>query len=248
MDIRVIGADISDLERHLKLDQQDTAEAMPKALNLTAQDAYYAERVNLQKNFDIRSANLLRFAAPNALGASERATRQRLYVVIEAKKWSGPLLMPFEEGTPKTQKDQLFPLAWHTQEIDPNNPGDRKLYPANLGLAPRRTVKGTYTSRVRVVNTKGPGNSVGKPVVIYHGKNNTFALVPGVHKLNNPKAAGIYQRLSNRPGDIRMIWAYTAVKPRPAILNWVQVAEVTIDNQFGPRMLDALDQALADSR
>lgn len=243
MDVRVITTDIEALARQLEVDRKQMSYAASVALNWVALDTYQAERAHLQQVFKIHSQNLLRFATPTTLGASERATRDRLYVVIEPKKWTMDLLAPFVEGIPKKQVDALFPLAWHTQEIDPTNPADRKLYPTNLGLAPRRTVTGTKTSRVRVTTTKQ-----GKPVVIYAGKENTFALVPGVQQLNNPKAAGIYQRLSNRPGDIRMIWAYTPMKPRPAVLQWVPVAEVTIDRQFGPRMLDAIDLALRTAK
>ncbi len=242
MDIHV-QADITDLELQFPEDRKQLIQATSVALNRVALDAFQREAKHLQQAFKIHSQNLLKFAAPTALGASERATAERLYVVIDPKGWTAALLSPFEEGVPKIQHDALFPLGWATQEINPGSQADRKLYPANLGLAPRRTVSGALTSRVRMVKTKK-----GKQAVIYAGKYNTFALVPGVSQLSNPKAAGIYQRLSNRPGDIRMLWAFTPRKPRPAVLDWVQVAEVTIDEQWGPRMLDAIDAALHTTR
>jgi hypothetical protein len=240
MDLK-IQADMRGLEEKLGKDQRQMPFATAVALNHVALDSYQAERLHLKKVMDIKSQNLLKFATPTALGESERATPQRLYVVIDPKGWSASLLAPFEEGLAKEQKDPLFPLAWPTQDIDPQR--DRKLYPANLGLAPKRTVEGPRTSRVRQVRTKG-----GKTAVVYAGRHGTFALVPGVHKLKNPKAAGIYQRLSPRAGDVRMIFSYTTRKPRPPVLEWVQVATLTIDEQWGPRMLDALALALRTAR
>lgn len=198
---------------------RDLAAGAVKAVNRTAEEAQARMRLQLHLDFTIRSSQSARFleslikvkrATPSdpvasvAIGNIDQTGKSG---GLTFRRNTAALLSRHEEGGEFHRAADAFPFFIPTQAIGGDGPDGstgrgiipRYWYPSALGLAPRMTI----AHGVREGGMKG--------------KRGTF-VIPG---------KGIFRRLSSRPGDIEMIWAFTThIRLKPTLKFRETVARV----------------------
>lgn len=204
------------------------------AINDTAFAARDEIRTGIRERFTIRRQWVVQGIQVPRGG---KATKRRPVAIVEVEH-RRRFLVKFEEGGVKTGT-QLEPIAIPTEHIRPTQQAipPRRLYPKNLGLAPRRDISGgTINPRIRV--TRGGFRRL-------VGKYRTFVLDPSEMTAST---WGIFQRTGPRRQDIRLIWAYRRQIPIPAILEFVQTATRVVKERFEKFFGKRFDQAIRSAR
>ncbi len=228
--IRYDGLD--ELVDHIDQYTKQLRFAASLALNRTGEEINAALRADVPKRFTIREPMLLRHLAPRDLPRHQRATRDNLVAVVQTAELS-KILGPYETGEPHVRSRQR-PVIVPTTSLRPAKRVriSRTLYPANLGLQPKRDPSG------KLYFALGRG-SLAKSLTPYkqgtrgwsiQGKLGTFALDPTYHPGITAGQAGVYQRLGGR---VRKLWHYVDQVKRPASLEFHATSARLMDTRFG---------------
>lgn len=232
------------------------------ALNRTGEEVNAVRQVQLQKVFTIREKNLLTLAAPTRLPAENRATKDRLQVELVHKDYAH-VLDPFEEGEPHKQgrgaDGRDDPVIIPTRAIRPTQAArvDRALYPINLGLVARRTInpraEGPYAYALGRKKRGGgvtPFHRTSGSRIQIKGKRGTFVLNELTAPTLDPRKYGVYQRMPSAlgTGEVRMLWAFRAVVPRPALLRMGAQASEIVAARFDANFAGAFEFAMRTAR
>lgn len=233
--------------------EKQAASALAVALNRTMEQGHVALRRHAEANFTIREQRLLTFLAPIPLSNATRATREKLRVVSETSR-SGRLFNPFERGEPKLQRGPDVPVAVPTSHLRFAETAviQRRWFPHNLGLTPRRDPKTTETYYALGRGSKRKGltpfrRTVGGKVQI-KGKLRTFVLDPRFHAGLSPMQHGVYQRFGPDRRDIKMLWQYRRQVRRPPILRFEDTLTATFQANIEKNWQEALAFELATGR
>lgn len=225
--------------------------AIATALNRTGEDGNAALRASIGQHFIVRDDRLLRYVAPTILPRDQRASKTNLSVVLKTEG-RGRILDPFEIGLAKTgtlAKPVAIPTA--TLRPTPRAVVPRRMYPANLGLTPKKTPTGTSyyaLGRGSILHHKTPIHHTARGAVQIKGKQRTFVLDPRLHRGIAPEQWGVYQRIGPKRGDIRMLWRYVDQVPRPAILEFEETVRRTVETRWAPNFDGAFAFALRTAR
>lgn len=230
--------------------------AIAVAMNRTAEEANFAGRALARKNFTIREEKVIRYAFPIPIPVVERATKHRLSILMEPTR-HGVLLEPFEEGKPHTFDRMGRPVAMPSY-----GPGGlrttkgtvipKQIYPANLGLQPRRDPKGTtyYALGRNSIKKKLSPYSVAGGKTVKQGRFGTYE----VQSKTRPGVSFVFQRKqgpaapgAGSAGSV-LLWVMKPMVKRPRVLNFYSTIQGTIDGRFETNLLGAWDLAQRTAR
>lgn len=217
--------------------------ATSRAINQTLLDAQADIRQGIDLRFTIRSGRSRNFLHRQVLIRREDwATKQKLVGTIraDANRPEGKfnLLARFEAGGPRTARNPTFPFAIPTSEIRPTFQATvpRSLYPRNLGLVPRRSIKGPYTK------LKGRVTRTGVQQLV--GKRRTFVLDTRV----GSTGWAVFQRFGPGKQDIRRLWTFKQAITIPPLLEFESTARATVARVWTDNFNAAFDAALRTAR
>ena len=253
MDIRV---DAKEVLGWLNATSKQAPFAIMVAMNRTAEEANYEGRKLARKNFTIREEKVLNYAFPIPIPRSERATKQRLSILLEPTR-HGVLLEPYETGRPHTYdrlgRNVAMPsfgrggIRTTKATVIP-----RQIYPVNLGLQPRRDPSGsTYYAlgRGSIKKKLTPYSVVGGKRV-KQGRFGTYE----VPSKTRPGVSLVFQRVQGpaQPGrkgaGARLLWIMKPSVKRPKILHFYDTINETIAGRWEANLLGAWDLAQRTAR
>jgi len=222
--------------------------AIMRGINKTLDDAQAAIRDHLNRAFIFRTGASRKFAERTILIRKEdRATKDNPSgtIRVDANRGKWDMLSKFEAGGPRVAGNPTFPFAIPTSAIRPSF-GDsvpRSLYPKNLGLVPRRSIKGAFEYHAKGRSRKAGVHTTASGVVQLKGKNRTFVIgAPG------SRDWGVFRRVGPGRGDVRLIWAFRTRITLEPILEFEATARQTVAERWKANFDDALAYALATAR
>lgn len=221
------------------------------ALNRTGEEANAAIRQQMLREFTVRDRNLLRYVAPQQIPAPDRATKDRLSVLLQTEG-KGRILNPYETGMRHDQRAPDEPVAVPTRDLRFTRQTviPRRWYPANLGLVAKKGPTGSYFAlgRGAIKNKATPFHTTARGAVQTKGKLRTFVLDPKQNRGLSPEQWGVYVRIGPKREDIRLIWQYRASVPRPRILHFEATARRVFADRYRANWNGAIALALRTAK
>lgn len=208
--------------------------AVSVAINRTAKDVQDAERAGLRARFIIRRDWVVQgITIPKFSDKGEAAPTA--VVAVDASR---SFLDKFEAGGQKIALNPERPIAIPSLAVRPARTDlpARALYPSALGLVPVRGVTGIRPARSHVT---------ARGVMQLKGKRRTFVLNETMYGVQVP---GVYQRFGPGKHDFRLLWAYKARIPIPALLEFQKTAVEVVTDKWATNFQNALEHALATAR